>query len=77
LKQLKEEIRALLEDLLPLVDFDADFLFAGLSSLDVTAILMALSDKYGIRLDATDATPRNLKSIDSIVALVERKLQQL
>ena len=71
---MKDEIRALLEDLLPLVDFDADFLFASLSSLDITTILMALSDRYGIRLEATDATPRNLRSLDSIVALVERKL---
>ena len=68
------EIRSLLEDLLPLVDFDADFLFSELSSLDVTTILMALSDKYGIRLEATDATPRNLRSLDSIAAMVERKL---
>ena len=71
---MNEEIRALLEELLPLVDFDADFLFASLSSLDVTTILMALSDRYCIRLEATDATPRNLKNLDSIVALVERKL---
>lgn len=70
----KSEIRSLLEDLLPLVDFDADFLFSELSSLDVTTILMALSDKYGIRLEATDATPRNLRSPDSIAAMVERKL---
>ena len=73
---MKEEIRTLLEDLLPLVDFDADFLFSELNSLDVTTILMSLADKYGIRLEATDATPRNLRSLDSIVAMVERKLSE-
>lgn len=73
---MKEEIRALLADLLPLADIDADFLFAQLSSLDVTSMLMALADKYGITLDATDATPRNLKSLDSIVAMVQHKLLQ-
>ena len=63
----KEHIRELLEDVLPLVDFDSDFLFSELDSLGVTA--------YGIRLEATDATPRNLKSLDSLEALVESKLR--
>ncbi len=70
---MKEKIRTLLEDKLPLVDFDSDFLFSELDSLGVTTILMTLSDEYGIRLEASDATPRNLKSLDSIVALVEKK----
>lgn len=73
---MKEHVRTLLEDLLPLVDFDSDFLFSELDSLGVTTILMALSDEYGIRLEATDATPRNLKSLDSLVALVESKLNE-
>ena len=71
---MKEQIRQLLEDALPLVDFDSDFLFAELDSLGVTTILMLLSDTSGITLEATDATPRNLRSLDSIVAMVERKL---
>ena len=71
---MKEQIRQLLEDALPLVDFDSDFLFAELDSLGVTTILMLLSDTYGITLEATDATPHNLRSLDSIVAIVERKL---
>ena len=73
---MKEELRQLLEDALPLVDFDSDFLFAELDSLGVTTILMLLSDTYGITLEATDATPRNLKTLDSIVAMVERKLAE-
>jgi acyl carrier protein len=52
-------------------------LFSELDSLGVTTILMTLSDAYGITLDATDATPRNLKSLDSIVAMVESKLSKL
>jgi acyl carrier protein len=73
---MKDEIRELLEDLLPLVDFDSDFLFAELNSLEVTTILMSLADKYGIKLEAADATPKNLKTLDSIVAMVERKLHK-
>ena len=70
---MKEEIRHLLEEVLPLVDFDSDFLFSELDSLGVTTILMTLSDAYNITLEATDATPRNLRSLDSLVALVQSK----
>ena len=70
---MKEEIKTLPEEALPLVDFDSDFLFSELDSLGVATILMLLSDKYGIRLDHTDATPKNLKDLDHIVAMVERK----
>ncbi len=66
----------LLEEALPLIDFDSDFLFSELDSLGVTTILMMLSDEFGIELEATDATPKNLKTLDSIVALVERKLAE-
>ena len=73
---MKEDIRKMLEDVLPLVNFDSDFLFSELDSLGVTTILMTLSDAYGITLDATDATPRNLRSLDSLVSLVQSKLNQ-
>lgn len=73
---MKQHIRTLLEDLLPLVDFDSDFLFAELDSLGVTTILMVLSQEYSIKLDAKDATPRNLRSLDSIVEMVNRKLAE-
>ena len=35
---MKERIRNLLEDALPLVDFDSEFLFSELDSLGVTTI---------------------------------------
>lgn len=71
---MKEKIRHLLEEALPLIDFDSEFLFSELDSLGVTTILMTLSDEFGIQLEATDATPRNLMSLDSIVTMVEKKL---
>ena len=74
---MKEKIKQLLEDVLPLVDLDSDFLFAELDSLGVTTIMMVLSNEFGIELEAVDATPRNLKNLDSIVAMVEAKLKQI
>lgn len=73
---MKDKIRLLLEDQLPLVDLDSETLYQELDSLGVTTILMTLSDEFGIMLDGRDATPKNLRSLDSLVALVERKLAE-
>ena len=73
---MKEKIRTMLEDALPLVNFDSDFLFSELDSLGVTTILMMLSEAFDIHLDSSDATPKNLKTLDSLVDLVERKLAE-
>lgn len=70
---MKEKIRQILEEALPLVDLDSDFLFNELDSLGITTILMLLSDEYQIKLEASDVTPKNFRSLDSIVALVEKK----
>lgn len=72
---MKYHILALLSEALPAVDFNADFLFSELDSLGVAIILIVLSKEYDIKLDATDATPKNLKSIDAIVKMVEAKIQ--
>ena len=73
---MKEHIIELLSKALPMVNLDSDFLFSELDSLGVTTILMMLSDTYDIRLDTTDATPKNLRTLDSIVAMVEKKLAE-
>ena len=70
---MRQRIKQLLEEAILYVDFDGDFLFAEMDSLGVTTVLMILSEEFGIELSAADATPRNLKSLDSIVALVEAK----
>ncbi len=73
---MKEKIRQILEEALPLVDLNSDFLFNELDSLGITTILMLLSDEYKISLESSDVTPKNFRSLDSIVALVEKKLAE-
>lgn len=73
---MKERIIELLSEAMPAVDLDSDFLFSELDSLGVVTILMILSDEYGITLEATDATPKNFRTIDSIAKMVENKLAQ-
>ena len=72
---MKEQIKSMLEDALPIVDFESDFLLGELDSLGVTTILMLLSEKYGIVLESSDVTPRNLKNVDSLVELVKTKIK--
>lgn len=73
---MKETIRKKLEEVLPLVDLDSDFLFSELDSLGIATILMVLSDMYGIELDHADVTPKNFKSLDSLVNMVNAKLEK-
>lgn len=72
---MKENIKKILEEALPLVDLDSDFLFNELDSLGITTILMLLSDEYQIKLESSDVTPRNFRNLDSLVAMVEKKKQ--
>lgn len=71
---MKEYILSLLSEALPAVDFDSDFLFTELDSIGVATIIMILSQEYNINLTVTDMTPKNLKTLDAIVKLVESKV---
>ncbi len=71
--KIQQKISSLLEENLPLVDLNSEFLFTELDSLGVATILMVLSEEFGISLEAADATPKNLSSIASLAALVESK----
>ncbi len=73
---MKEKILSLLENELPTVDFSSQFLFSEMDSLAVTTVLAILSDAYKIKLDSEDATPKNFMNIDTIVNLVQTKLNQ-
>ena len=73
---MKEIIRQTLENVLPLVDLDSVFLFQELDSLGITTILMTLSDMYGIELNHSDVTPKNFRTLDSLVEMVQKKIAE-
>lgn len=73
---MKERIRSILEEALPIVDFDSEFLFSELDSLGVINIMVVLSKEFDIKLESKDATPKNFKNLDSLVKLVEQKLAE-
>lgn len=70
---MKEIIRQALENVLPLVDLDSDFLFQELDSLGITTILMTLSDMYGIELNHSDVTPKILEHLIVLLRWYKRK----
>ncbi len=71
---MKERIRQILDEALPLVNLDSNFLFNELDSLGITTILMLLSEEYGVQLESSDVTPRNFRSLESLAAMVKKKL---
>lgn len=71
---MKQNILSLLNEALPAVDFESNFLFSELDSIGIATIMVILSNEYNISLDATDVTPKNFKTIDAIVNMVESKL---
>ncbi|MBQ3026551.1 MAG: acyl carrier protein [Alistipes sp.] len=71
---MREHIYNLLSEALPAVDFEADFLFGELDSLSIVTIFAILAKEYGVSFDALDVTPKNFKSLDSIVKMVESKM---
>lgn len=70
---MKELIRKSLEEALPLIDWDSDFLFQELDSLGIASVLMILSDQFNIQLNYSDVTPKNFKTLDSLTEMVRRK----
>ena len=74
---MKNRIIELLSEALPAVDFESEFLFSELDSLGIATILLLLSNEYHISLNASDVTPKNFMTIDSLVAMVESKLNKL
>lgn len=72
----KEAFKTLLSEALPLVDTDSDFLFWELDSLDITAIIMLISDKCGVEITHKDVTARNFRSLDSLWNLIQTKQMQ-
>lgn len=71
---MKEKILALLEDVLPQIDFTGDALVdsGALDSLSLVTAIGELSMEFGITVPYEEITPDNFNSLDAIVRLVER-----
>jgi acyl carrier protein len=52
---------------------DGDLREAGLTSLDMVKLVLAIEDGFGLTLDADDMHPDNFATLDAMVALVAHK----
>ena len=71
---MKNEIRKLLEEVFPAIDFDASDAPADdgiLDSLTIVQIVSELSMEYDVSFSFEDLSNENFNSIDAIAALVE------
>lgn len=74
---MKDEILDILSTAVPSVDFEESDTMVDdgiLTSIDLVQIVVELEMEYDIKLGVTDLTPDNFNSLDSIIALVEKKL---
>ena len=70
-----EELRTILEEIRPDVDFDVEKeLIDGkvLDSFDIIAIVSELNQNYDLRSNVNDLLPENFNSIEAIWELVQK-----
>lgn len=70
-----EELRTILEEIRPDVDFDVEKeLIDGkvLDSFDIIAIVSEFNQNYDLRINVNDLLPENFNSIEAIWELVQK-----
>lgn len=76
---MKEKILEILSDINPDVDFENEKALIDDGILDSFAVIQTvtnLMDAFDIFIDADDIEPENLNSVDAIVELVTKKLEE-
>lgn len=79
MKDTRERVLKLLEQVLPQIDFktSADLIDDGiLDSLSIVTMISELSMEFGIEFDMAELGPDDLNSLDDIVSLVDRLRQE-
>lgn len=79
MEDTRERVLALLEQVLPQIDFttSADLIDDGiLDSLSIVTMISELSMEFGIEFDMGELVPDDLNSLDAIVSLVDRLRQE-
>lgn len=74
-----EELRELLQEIRPDVDFDVEkSLIDGevLDSFDIIAIVSEINSNYDIDININDLVPENLNSIEAMQAMIDRALSE-
>lgn len=76
---MRDEIIEILEDLNPEVDYDTcTSLVTGryINSLSMVALIPELEDAFDVEIPAVEIIAPNFDSVDAMVALIERLLEE-
>ena len=71
----REKLLSALKDVRDDVDFEGQFGLVdegGIDSLDLTQIIAALDEAFGIHIPAGEIEPENFNSLDDMLAMVRR-----
>ena len=72
----KKKLIAILEDIVPGVDFEAEeeLIDDGiLESLDIVSIVNEIMEQFDVEISVDDLLPENFNSADAILALIKSK----
>ena len=77
---VKEELMEILEELHPEVDFESeDALVSGkiLDSFDIVNLVTELDDAFDIEITAADLLPENFDTVDGMVELITKRMEEI
>lgn len=76
----KERMLALLSDINEDIDFEHESALIGdgvLDSLDITVIIAAMDEAFGVHITTADIEPENFDNIDAMLRLIDRARKTL
>ncbi len=77
---VREDLMEILEDLHPEIDFESeDALVSGkvLDSFDIVNLVTELDDAFDIEITAADLLPENFDTVDGMVELITRRMEDI
>jgi len=76
---MKEDLRAILEEIRPDVDFDneTELIDGGvLESMDIVAIVCEIKEAFDVTIGIEQLTPENFNSEEAILELIEQLMEE-
>lgn len=76
---MKEDLRAILEEVRPDVDFDneTELIDGGvLESMDIVAIVGEIKEAFDVTIGIEQLTPENFNSEEAILELIEQLMEE-
>ena len=76
---MKEDLRAILEEIRPDVDFDTEkeLIDGGvLESMDIVAIVGEIKEAFDVTIGIEQLTPENFNSEEAILELIEQLMEE-